>query len=688
MQVSGRQRQIVELLLRRKDEITAAEIAKDIKVSVRTVHRELSELEPMLAAYGAVLHKRSGKGIRLEAPPNKLEELRQLAITGGAADYSSEERKLLILMTLLEESEPLKLYAIAHNLGVAVPTVSHDLDELESWIAGRGLKLVRRRGYGVQITGPEQRVRSAICELAGNYLDDSDLFGSKPAQNQSLVTAKLLGFVGKQHLMTVEEALWQAEDKRLNELSESEYTELLIRITVAVHRMRQGKLMEAEDGCKAESLSEEERRWLSSLSDALLLELPEAEACHLAQLYERAGVSDHHLLLAKNELSSREQAGRLISHMEQQLQAPFGMDRSLREGLLSHMDSAMERLRAGAIIRNPLLAQIKKDYEQLFDSIRRAVNDSMAGIDVPDEEIGFLVMHFGASMERLKQLGRSVRAIIVCTSGIGSSKMLAVRLRKELPQIEIVGHVSWFEASRIPEESYDLIISTVDLPIEPDRYIKLSPLLTKDEAETLRSYIRDVTLQENRSRHAAKSDGTAALEQLYRLQKYLNEIVRLIDQFEIYELDPSGCSLRDILRRSCGAIADRDGMRNFEAVVQLLIERQKLSTQVIPDTRIALFHTRSEYIARPSFTLFRLSDDLPLEDDSSAGVRHLLLMLGPQDLSRESLEVLSEISSFLLNEKMALLLETGTRQAIQQFLSQELAAFFININTDMRRDLL
>lgn len=64
--------------------------------------------------------------------------------------------------------------------------------------------------------------------------------------------------------------------------------------------------------------------------------------------------------------------------------------------------------------------------------------------------------------------------------------MLAVRLTKELPQINIVGNASWFEAARIPEKDYDLIISTVDLPLPPDQYIKLSPLLTKDEAERLR----------------------------------------------------------------------------------------------------------------------------------------------------------------------------------------------------------
>jgi mannitol operon transcriptional antiterminator len=680
MPISGRKRQILDLLLNRKNEITAGEIAEEIKVSVRTVHRELSELEVVLTANGVSLQKKSGKGIHLQAPEHKLAALRKLVAAGDAVAYSSEDRKLLIMITLLQETEPLKLFTLAHDLGVTVSTVSYDLNELESQIVKNGLQLIRRRGYGIEIAGPESKMRNLICELVKYYLDDSDLFGGLPAQNQSPVTSRLLSLMGKDHLLTVESVLWQtSEESWLNELSESDYTDLLIRITVAVNRIRQGRLIEVEEGCGEEGLNEHQKNLLQSLQDNLQMEFPDAEACHLAHLLELKKVLYFHQLLSDNELNCRELVQRLIVDLEERLNIPFHVDRSLREGLVSHMENALQRLQEGTAIRNPLLAPIKRDYEELFDVIRQAVRESMSGIDVPDEEVGFLVMHFGASIERLKQFGRKVRAIIVCTSGIGSSKMLAVRLHKELPEIEIVGHVSWFEASRIPEESYDLIISTVNLPIEPERYIKLSPLLTKNEADKLRAYIHDVVLKEKPVNKAESADDSDAVKRLYRLQKYLNEIIRIIDQFEVHHLDPSGCTLGETLRQACGKIAHHGGLHDVESVVQLLMERQKVSSQVIPDTRIALFHTRSEHIAKPSFTLFRLSADLPLDDDSAAEVRHLLLMLGPRELSRESLEVLSEISSFLLNEEMVALLESGSRQEIQQYLSQELGVFFTNI---------
>ncbi|KAA2301381.1 PRD domain-containing protein, partial [Clostridioides difficile] len=82
--------------------------------------------------------------------------------------------------------------------------------------------------------------------------------------------------------------------------------------------------------------------------------------------------------------------------------------------------------------------QIRKDYDSLFEEVKQSVHQAWPGTEVPDEEIGFLVMHFGASIERLRALKREIRAIIVCTSGIGSSRMLSSRLSKEIPEIRIM----------------------------------------------------------------------------------------------------------------------------------------------------------------------------------------------------------------------------------------------------------
>ncbi|WP_248929564.1 BglG family transcription antiterminator [Paenibacillus hamazuiensis] len=672
-----RRRQIVELLLSRQDEITAGEIASEIGVSTRTVHRELAELEAILESLGLTLKKKTGKGIQLQGDPERLDALRRTIHGETVLEYTAHERKLYILCMLLTEDEPVKLFTLSHELGVSIPTVTHDLNELDEMILKANLLLVRRRGYGVELTGAEAGKRRLIRLLAMQYLDESDLFGKNPPSPQS-AEGKLLALIGKEHFAKVEAALWHAEEIGVSKLEEAEYMRLLIGISIAIARMGQGKHVElnAEHG----SMQDKElvSRIVRELTETIPAEFTTAEIAHIASLLEpKNAAADPNELLPAEELYYMEIVRKLIRNMERRSGSRFSEDRTLRDGLLRHLESAIKRLRSGARIRNPLLGQIKKDYEELFDTIRLAVDETMPDLDVPDEEIGFLVMHFGASLERQKQFGRSVRAFIVCTSGIGTSNMLAVRLTNELPQVEIVGHASWFEAARIPESEYDLIISTIDLPLPEHRYMKLSPLLTKEEAERLRLFIQNVTLQHQREAGVQEEKQPAA-HKMDRIRRYMDEIGKIIDQFAVYELEQPFTGLQATLEAMCGYVQRAGTIEEVGPIVQLLLERERQSSQIIPDLGIALFHIRSEKVKAPSFTLFRLKEDLQIHDKGPTGVRQLLLMLGPKELSKESLEVLSEISSFLINPEMIELLKTGSQAEIKQFLSEELAVFVGN----------
>lgn len=681
MNITKRQSDIVEYLLEQPHEVTAGEIAEKINVSTRTVHRELGAVECWLAAHEVKLEKKSGIGIYVDADPNQLASLREQLLQTKSDDYSAEERKIVVLCMLLDTQEPIKLLALASDLKVTVTTVSHDLDELRGWIADRGLVLVRRRGYGVEITGREIDKRRAISELALEYLDESALFsGREELRPVTRVTEKLLEMMGRENLLTVENALWQPHDQWLKNMVESKYMELLIQICVSLARLRLGYVVDhrlsysktdSEENIMLRTAMVE--RICGELSAALDIEFPESERCYFGLLFRDA--EDHSTrLLPLDDLVLLESVHELIRRVEAETGTPLAEDRVLREGLIAHMTPVFKRLREGRSIRNPLLQQIRKDYGSLFDSVKKAAAD-MTEMEVPDEEIGFLVMHFGASLERLRQLQREVRAIVVCTSGIGSSRLLATRLAKELPQIKIVDRASWYEVTRIPKEDYDLIISTVELPLEPDRYLKISPLLTQEESDRLRHFIQHITLNQlnDHPQEQAVQPGQG-MEWLTGLRKSLEEIVHIVQQFQVYPLENQGMDMSATIEAICMLEAVRGNVTEPSVVAEQLVERERQGSQVISDTSVALIHTRSPYVRQPSLTLYRLAE--PLLADVDEQVECVLLMLGPRELPKESLEVLSEISALLLQEDMITLLEHGSRDQIANYISSELAEFF------------
>ncbi|ANS74085.1 hypothetical protein AWM70_05435 [Paenibacillus yonginensis] len=684
--LTARQRQIVTFLLERKEETTAAEIAETARVSVRTVHREMEGLEQFLADFDLHLKKKSGKGIELEGAQASMDKLAAMLKEEKPSEYTVEERKIYILVSLLHADEPVKLFTLAHALKVTVPTVTNDLNELELWIKRFRLELIRRRGYGVEIEGREEDKRRAICHLAEENLDPSDLVGA--GDNHPPLLQKLLNLAGKEYFMFVESALWNRGSKWLDELSEKAYTHLLISLSVAVSRILQDKKVEDNNGgsgfygFRPRNL-EDAQAIVKELSEVLDIPFCSFETNYIALLLDALQDSAASEYLTQADLLHMEIVQQLIMRVAEKTGYPLQGDKSLREGLLQHIDPALKRLQEGSRIRNPLLASIRKDYEPLFQTVKEAVSDLDSALDVPDEEIGFLVMHFGASIERLKRLQQDVRAILVCSSGIGSAKLLATRLAKEIPQIEIVRNSSWYEAARIPEEDYDLIISTIDLPLPQNRYIRLSPLLTREDIEKLIDYIKNTTFKQmdsgrkaGRPEERSEENSSWAVGRIKSLQTTLTEILVLLEQFRLGAIDTTGQDLRYALLEACRALAEDSILDDPDEVTNLLLERELLGSLIIPDSSLALFHTRSAHILQPSLSLYRLSQ--PVQMDGETDIQVMLIMLGPRELPKESLEILSEISALLLWPDLIRLMEQGSEQDIKQFLGTELMEFFKN----------
>ncbi|MDK8192717.1 BglG family transcription antiterminator [Paenibacillus sp. UMB7766-LJ446] len=688
--ITRRQREIVEFLLEHPHEVTAGEIAVAVKVSTRTVHRELQMIEQWLEPLGMRLEKKSGTGVRIDPGSDDLAVLRQQLELNEYVEFTPEERKLFMLCILLDESEPVKLLALASDLKVTVSTASNDLDDLEPRIHLAGLKLVRRRGYGVKINGSEWAHRMAISALALEYLDESDLFGRQAEQGVSKVNSKLLEMIGHEDVLTVENALWQPDIEWLENIPERQYMKLLIQMSVAVVRIRKGfgiglgsQLDKKDVGNSLQGDKGKVPEYLASrlcgvLSAQLGIDFVDEEQAYFHRLLIEIERSIHSSrLLPIDDLVLLNMVRSLTDRMQENTHYSFHEDRLLREGLIAHMEPVLERMDGRQLIRNPLLQQIRKDYESLFEDVKKAVREAWPNTDVPDEEIGFLVMHFGASIERLRVLKREIRAVVVCTSGIGSSRMLSSRLSKEIPEIRIVDSVSWYEAARIPKTEYDLVLSTVDLPMDKHQYYKVSPLLTAEESERLRHFIRTTTLQREHSPPPeAESRATGRFTDPVGLEATLIEIVQIIGKFQVFPLDNQEIGFFKTAYAMCSVLHQSGVLNNPEEIARLLEEREEVGSQKIPGTSLALFHTRSDGIHSPSITLFQLTEPLLRTPEDPAGVSHVLLMLGPRQLSKESLEVLSEISALLLQEEMIALLEKGNRDDLIHYLSQELAGFY------------
>ncbi|MCI4170465.1 PRD domain-containing protein, partial [Bacillus spizizenii] len=105
------------------------------------------------------------------------------------------------------------------------------------------------------------------------------------------------------------------------------------------------------------------------------------------------------------------------------------VDREMKLGILHfkdlkivlalHVKPAVIRNRYCMNLRNPMLAAIKELYPLAFEAgiIAGMVIKEQTGIDIHENEIVYLALHFGAAIESKKTESPPKRCIFVCASG-------------------------------------------------------------------------------------------------------------------------------------------------------------------------------------------------------------------------------------------------------------------------------
>lgn len=690
MYFTARERNLLFMLTGDKQLWNVKELAQALAVSERTIHRDLAGLERTLDGFGLSLRKQTGVGVSLEGDSGSIESLRvALAATTGA-EFTPEERKTYLLCTLLERSEPVKLTTLAMDLQVAPATVSHDLEQVRGWLESYGLTLMKKRGWGVQVTGEESGRRAAMRSLLAEHFDEVEILGllkksltRKAANPSTKVMERLLGLVGREKIAQVEEAVKQALGQLPYSLADAAYIGLVVHLALALERIEKGETLHFNPTMLKELQQTREYEIASIIAAGLVAvfgrDFPEAEIANIV-LHLRGAKrgTDRDYWFEEGAKTAIKETGELIRYVEKETGVPLSKDPSLRQGLLAHLERAVYRLKENLPIHNPLLHQIERDYPELFETVAQGMAKIFPGTRIPREEIGYLVMHFEASLERRRR-SHPLRALVVCASGIGTSKLLASRLQAEFPEIAHVEEASADEVLRIDWNDYDLVISTIPLEREERDYIRVHPYMTEADADQIRFHLEE--RQGKREREPEESrrmpeDETQVVEAIARIQETSAAILAILQGYGLSSFPASSHpSVLESLDLACKQLKATGVIHDTAAVLEQLQERERLGGLGIPGTEMALFHVRSKSVQKPSFTMYALEHPLQVEgmDGKPITMSRLLLLLAPADGSDSTRELLSRISVLIINAPA--LFQTGDEGEVRAFLIEQLHHF-------------
>ena len=660
MGLTIREIRLIEVLLRHPGGLTADDLADRLDVSARTVHRDLQPAGEFLASYDLTLVRQAGRGINVEGPDAARARALEAAEKMRSEALTPEERRASLLGMLLGSDEPTKLRALASRSKVSVGTVGRDLDEAEEWLAAYGLSLVRKRGSGVQVVGAEDDRRQAMSGLIlqdldeAAFLSDPEGSGGYPAGTTDPVSAGLMGLIDGGRLRAAKALTREAVGRLPYAIADEAFVSLSVHVALMIERLLRGGEIEM-DGEVLRRLREtpeydNARKLAGAVGEAFRLDVPEEEVAYLTRHLRGTKLRqddelDRYFEGSDLEIASRVKA--LIHHVSEQTGVALAGDSSLYTGLLAHVERAIHRLRESMRISNPLLSEMKEDYPALFDLVDRGMEKIFVGDEIPEEETAFVAMHFGAALDR-GQGNFPNSVLIICPSGIGSSKILASRLERAFPQIGRLNNASLFDLERLDTKDFDLVVSTVPLQIPVESYVQVKPLLSEDEIGRIRDHLRGKLLG-GRPVNRAVSESLEVFgggqEKMRQMAEATQLIAELVDDVSVERHEARG-SIPEAVRLMCASLARRGLVSDPKSLEKSLLARMELGGIGIPETALALFHARDDTVARPAFSLHDFDEALELEgmDGAPMRVRRTLLMVAPLDISTVALEAISEIS--------------------------------------------
>lgn len=185
----------------------------------------------------------------------------------------------------------------------------------------------------------------------------------------------------------------------------------------------------------------------------------------------------------------------LLRHATLYLHPALWLDDDLKDSLASHITRLMDPSKANRSVKNPLLEDIKQIYPEIYKLSTYGLETvQKLGLYASEDEVGFITMYFAGAMERLRlPTFNKKKVVIICNAGVATSKLLASRIQKEFPEIEIIDILSYLEYKNYKNDSgYDLVVSTVPITSWEKPAVIVNPLLDNNDIEKIRSIINSI----------------------------------------------------------------------------------------------------------------------------------------------------------------------------------------------------
>lgn len=484
-------REILNLLERTANFMTAKELSTKLNVSTKTIYRAINQINDKVGDPKLIVASK-GKGIQSNQD-RSTDQLTQMPSANLSAMNSlspSRRREQVLLRLLYVSSRAIKTSSIYERFYVSDSVINNDEKVMEDWLKKFNLTL-RRANREMSILGAEADVRRAISALTdvSGVIDFNNIFSKS---NVSL---------NQRDVNFVIRLVRDAEKDLGVDIPYPYDINIFSHIYILINRYKNV----GHNGAMPEEMQESKQNYNFDLLHCAQnitrkiekyanIKLPLSETLYIYEYLESSRIYNFDETTEKIPFKVLSIAEEYISNVSKILGQNIEKGDILLD-LVKHIRPMLNRLTNGIYANNELLGQIKNEYPKIFDAVQQSshlISNKFDLPEIPDGESGFISIYFAREIEDKRQ---PTRVLITCTTGVGTAQLLKVKVNKSFPNfiIDDVLSIGQYEENKFNYKDVDFIISTV--PFKSDSKIPIivvSALFTQRDQNAIRETINSL----------------------------------------------------------------------------------------------------------------------------------------------------------------------------------------------------
>lgn len=472
-------------------------------VSVKTISKDLDEIDEIINDIGVNLDRKQGLGIKLYYTPSQLDKLNillnNIKISNGDRDL--EYRRIEILLNLLiNTNQYTTIQKLSDKYMVSRTSINNDLNEIQQGLNKYNLKLSKTL-KGTRVVGSEINIRKALVSTIQEYgkVNPNYIAEYQNIRHKELKINEINTIINKKSIVFFEKLLNELETKLKLVIYEPYYTNLLTHLVIMTNRILNGNYINDNSDLKDivfianNELYNSAIYLIEEIEKRFQIRINIEEIAYIYKYLTSIGLSfddDKKEYIKKPDLPYIYFTKDLIDTISEMSDVNYNSRVGFYDRLLLHIKPMLNRTKYNIQIKNPLLKEFLREFEEEFFIAKIAcflICNKYEVNMISDHEVAYILSYFISEDEKIAETIK-IKTVVICHSGYGTSQLLATRLGKTFRNIEIVGVIASNSINNIDLDQVDLIVSTVDLEIEQP-YIMVSAFLNEIDRENIRNYI-------------------------------------------------------------------------------------------------------------------------------------------------------------------------------------------------------